>query len=51
MPLAVYLGIVVVFMPMADFLTLGRGNYLIIVLTVYWVVFSRLSLATSQVRI
>lgn len=42
LPLAVYLVVVVVFMPMADFLTLGRGNYLIIVLTLYWVFFSRI---------
>jgi hypothetical protein len=49
LPLAVYLGLVVVFMPMADFLTLGRGNYLIIVLILYWLIFSRFRGATNSV--
>ena len=42
LPLAVYFVVVIVFMPMGDFLTLGRGNYLILVLILYWLFFSRI---------
>lgn len=46
LPLLVYLCIVILFMPMADFLTMGNGNYRILVLSGYWLVLSRLRLGS-----